>query len=78
MTVSRFTYNGLPSRVVFGPGARHGLAEELDRLGLSQVVLIASRSSRAEADTLAAAVDPPGEPMVEGGRQGVGFGTRRP
>jgi alcohol dehydrogenase class IV len=57
VTVSRFTYDGLPSRVVFGPGARHGLADELDRLGLSQVVLIASRSSRGEADTLAAALD---------------------
>lgn len=57
MTVSRFAYEGVSSRVVFGSGARHGLADELDRLGLTQVVLIASRSSRAEADILAAALD---------------------
>ena len=52
MTVQPFIYEGMPTRVVFGLGARHGLAEELDRLGLSQVVLIASTSSRAEADAL--------------------------
>ena len=57
MTISRFTYEGVPVRVVFGSGARHGLADELDRLGLSQVVLIASGSLRAEADALAAALD---------------------
>ena len=52
MTVSRFTHEGVPTRVVFGLGARHGLADELDRLGLSRVVLIASASLRAEADAL--------------------------
>lgn len=57
MTVSGFTHEGVPTRVVFGLGARHGLAEELDRLGLSRVVLIASGSSRAEADALVTLLD---------------------
>jgi maleylacetate reductase len=57
VTVPPFTYEGVPVRVVFGPGARRGLAGELDRLGLSRVVLIASGSSRAVADELAGVLD---------------------
>ena len=57
MNVSRFTHEGVPTRVVFGLGARHGLADELDRLGLTQVMLIASGSSRAAADALVALLD---------------------
>ena len=52
MTVRAFTYEGLPVRVVFGPRSRHGLGVELDALGLSKVVLIASGSSRVHADEL--------------------------
>ncbi len=52
-----FTYEGVPVRVVFGAGARHGLAAELDGLGLKQVLVIASGSSRAEADALVADLD---------------------
>jgi maleylacetate reductase len=52
-----FTYEGVPVRVVFGAGARHGLAAELDGLGLKQVLVIASESSRAEADALVADLD---------------------
>ncbi|HEX3622798.1 MAG TPA: maleylacetate reductase [Acidimicrobiales bacterium] len=55
--VVAFSYEGLPVRVVFGLGARWDLADELDRLGLNQVVLITSGSSRAEADGLAALLD---------------------
>lgn len=47
-----FTHEGVPVRVVFGVGARHGLADELDALGLKQVVLIASKSARAAADAM--------------------------
>ena len=43
--------------MVFGAGSRRTLAEELDRLGLDQVVLIASGSARAEADALAQLLD---------------------
>ena len=55
--VPSFTYEGAPVRIVFGLGARHRLADELDRLGLSQVVLIASGSSRAPADALVELLD---------------------
>ena len=57
MHVPSFTHEGAPVRIVFGPGARRRLADELDRLGLSQVVLIASGSSRAEADALVGLLD---------------------
>jgi maleylacetate reductase len=57
VTVPAFSYEGLAVRVVFGMGARHGLADELDRLGLSQVVLIASGSARDEADALVGVLD---------------------
>ncbi len=71
MTAGGFTYEGVPTRVVFGLGARHGLAEELDRLGLSQVVLIASGSSRAEADAMVARLDHRLTWRVDGVRQHV-------
>jgi maleylacetate reductase len=71
VTVSRFTHEGVPTRVVFGLGARHGLADELDRLGLSRVVLIASGSLRAEADALAALLDDRLTWRVDGVRQHV-------
>jgi maleylacetate reductase len=66
-----FTYEGVPIRIVFGVGVRHGLADELDRLGLSQVVLIASESSRAEADAIVAALDHRLTWRVDGVRQHV-------
>lgn len=52
MTVAAFTYEGPPVRVVFGARARFGLGVELDALGLSQVVLVASGSAREHADEL--------------------------
>lgn len=57
MTLPSFTHEGAPVRIVFGAGSRHRLADELDRLGLSQVVLIASGSSRAEADAMVGTLD---------------------
>jgi maleylacetate reductase len=56
-TTGPFTHEGVPVRVVFGAGARHSLAAELDGLGLKHVVLIASESSRAEADAMVAALE---------------------
>jgi len=67
----RFTHEGVPIRIVFGAGVRNGLAEELDRLGLRQVVLIASESSRAEADAMVAALDHRLTWRVDGVRQHV-------
>jgi maleylacetate reductase len=66
-----FTHEGVPIRIVFGVGVRHGVAEELDRLGLSQVVLIASESSRDEANAMAAALDHRLTWRVDGVRQHV-------
>lgn len=57
MTEAAFTYDGPAVRVVFGLGARGQLADELDRLGLAQVVLIATGSARREADALATQLD---------------------
>jgi maleylacetate reductase len=71
VTVARFTHEGVPTRIVFGLGARHGLADELDRLGLSQVMLIASGSSRAEADALVGVLDHRLTWRVDGVRQHV-------
>lgn len=69
--VGPFTHEGIPIRIVFGSGVRHSLADELDRLGLSQVVLIASESSRAEADVMAGALDHRLTWRVDGVRQHV-------
>ncbi|HEX2047414.1 MAG TPA: maleylacetate reductase [Acidimicrobiales bacterium] len=71
MTTTPFVHEGLPVRVVFGAGSRHRVGEELDRLGLSQVVLIASGSSRAEADALVTALDHRLTWRVDGVRQHV-------
>ena len=48
-----FVYDALPGRVVFGEGTFEGASEELDRLGISRLLLIADRSGRAWADRLA-------------------------
>lgn len=71
MTVAGFTHEGVPTRIVFGLGARHGLADELDRLGLSQVMLIAAGSSRAEADAMVGVLDHRLTWRVDGVRQHV-------
>jgi alcohol dehydrogenase class IV len=48
-----FTYEALPGRVIFGPGAsREKLAEEVDRLGLSRVLLIATEHEKPLAEEL--------------------------
>lgn len=70
-SVAPFTYDGAAVRIVFGLGARRGLADELDRLGLRQVVLIASGSSRAEADNLVGVLDHRLTWRVDGVRQHV-------
>ena len=71
MTGPAFTHEGVPIRIVFAVGARQRLAEELDRLELSQVVLIASESSRTEADAMVAALGHRLTWRVDGVRQHV-------
>jgi maleylacetate reductase len=57
-----FTYETLPRRVVFGVGAsRENLAEEVDRLGVSRVLLIVTEEENALAEELA---EPLGDRVV--------------
>ena len=71
MTVAGFTYEGLPVRVVFGPRSRHAVGVELDRLGLSKVVLVASGSSREAAGELVGVLGHRVTWRVDGVRQHV-------
>jgi len=57
VTVGPFTHEAASVRVVFGAGARHQLAAEVDRLGLRHVVLVAARSCRVAADALSGLLD---------------------
>ncbi len=52
--VRDFTYTGLPARVVFGTGTLARLPEELDRLGLKRMLVLATPQQEAEAHDLAA------------------------
>ena len=53
-----FTYDQLPARIVFGPGrARTALADEITRLGVERVLVIASTR---DADRVAALTAPLG------------------
>jgi len=51
--VASFVYNASPARVVFGSGTLAGLPEEVDRLGLSRVLVVATPQQAAEAEALA-------------------------
>jgi intradiol ring-cleaving dioxygenase-like protein len=54
-TARQFTYDALPGRVVFGAGAsRRLLAAEVDRLGASRLLLIATEQERPLAQELSA------------------------
>lgn len=52
--MERFVYTGLPIRVVFGTGTLAQLPEEIDRLGLARVLILATAQQRQQAETLAA------------------------
>ena len=54
MSGGRFAYEGLPSRVRFGPGRLAELGEEVEHLGARRVLLIAGRAQREHADRAAA------------------------
>jgi len=48
-----FTYDSLPGRVIFEPGAsRRRLAGEVDRLGVSRVLIVATQRERALVEEL--------------------------
>jgi maleylacetate reductase len=48
-----FTYNALPSRVVFGVGALDQLVEEIERLGMSRALVLSTPEQRASAEDIA-------------------------
>lgn len=48
-----FVYNGQPARVVFGSGTIARLPEEIDRLGLKRVLVLATPPREADARRLA-------------------------
>ncbi|TCN36981.1 maleylacetate reductase [Kribbella orskensis] len=47
-----FTHTSLPGRIVLGPGSLDQVPDEADQLGISKVLLIATRSARDAADLL--------------------------
>jgi maleylacetate reductase len=51
-----FVHVGLPSRVVFAPGALDRVPDEVDLLGIGRVLLVATRAAHESADLLATAL----------------------
>ncbi|MFM0223785.1 maleylacetate reductase [Paraburkholderia dipogonis] len=51
-----FVYNGLPSRVIFGQGSLDQLGREIDLLGATRALVLATPQQRAQADALAASL----------------------
>ena len=49
-----FVYSSHPARVIFGSGTSAQLTEEVDRLGLKHVMVLATAHQRADAEALAA------------------------
>ena len=50
-----FTYDSLPVRVIFGPGtSRKRLAEELEQMGVSRILLIATERERKLVEEITA------------------------
>ena len=51
-----FVYTGLPSRIVFGSGTLAKLAEEVDRLGLRRLMVVATPQQKLSAERTAASL----------------------
>jgi alcohol dehydrogenase class IV len=54
MSMTSFTYNALPGRVVFGPGTFERVPDEIDRLGARRILLIADGAGHSWAEDLVA------------------------
>ena len=54
----RFVHQGSPGRVVFGAGSLDRLAEEVDALGASRVLIVCAPGRRGTAEAAAAALGP--------------------
>ena len=50
MSMSPFTYNGQPSRVIFGKGSLQQLEVEIDRLGAKRALVLCTPEQRAQAE----------------------------
>jgi maleylacetate reductase len=60
--VKSFTYDSLPGKVIFGPGtSRSRLVEEMDRMGVSRILLIATEREKPLVEALC---NPLGERIV--------------
>ena len=57
-----FVYNANPSRVIFGPGSRSRIGEELERLGIERAIVISTPEQSALAAEIAKTI---------GGRAGI-------
>lgn len=57
-----FVYNANPSRVIFGPGSRAKVGEELERLGIKRAIVLSTPEQSALAADIAKAI---------GGRAGI-------
>ncbi|WP_338720895.1 maleylacetate reductase [Devosia sp. XK-2] len=57
-----FTYNAHPSRVIFGPGSRSRIGEELERLGIERAIVISTPEQSGLAAEIAKTI---------GGRAGI-------
>jgi maleylacetate reductase len=51
-----FVYEPLPARVIFGTGTLARLGDEVERLGLTRVLVLATPAQRGEAERLAASL----------------------
>ncbi|MEM7341041.1 MAG: maleylacetate reductase [Actinomycetota bacterium] len=56
--IEPFTYDALPGRVVFGAGSRRSIAAEVDRLGATRCLLIASGRDEALVSSLSGHLGP--------------------
>ncbi len=56
--MKRFTYNSLPSRVVFGAGTLGQLASEIDRLGSGKALVLCTPGQRALAERVLGLLGP--------------------
>ncbi len=64
MTGLEFTHDQLPGRVVFGPGRRSQIPEELDALGASRVLIIGGSHDTATIDDLIEQIHLPVETII--------------
>lgn len=53
MMMRRFTYQGLPGRVVFGQGSLERLVDEIERMQVSRTLVLSTPSRRYQAEEIA-------------------------